>query len=139
MLRATVLVCLVGNAAPTNATEWPTFRKGVWRFERTLQINDGVFSGQPRVLFKQDVKRCVDPSEAMKETFRPLIVGNCRSTPPQKIADTYVFSQRCDYMGPVRTTINVQNDSAYTEINELEVGELPRTDTVIAHRLSSCD
>jgi hypothetical protein len=41
-------------------------------------------------------------------------------------------------MGPVRTTINVESDVAYTEINELRVGEFPRTDTVIARRIAEC-
>jgi len=41
-------------------------------------------------------------------------------------------------MGPVRTTIDVESDTAYIEINELTVGRLPRTDTVIARRIAEC-
>ena len=41
-------------------------------------------------------------------------------------------------MGPVRTTIVVESDTAYTEVNEVQ-GALPRTDTVIARRIAQCD
>ena len=83
--------------------------------------------------------RCVDPSVSMKETFRPASIGNCHSKPPQRLANKYVFPLRCDYMGPVSTTIDVQSDTAYTEVNVLQVGQFARTDTVIARRVAACD
>jgi hypothetical protein len=58
---------------------------------------------------------------------------------PERIANKYVFALRCDYMGPVRTTIDVESDAAYTEINELQVGDFPRKDTVVARRIAECD
>jgi hypothetical protein len=42
-------------------------------------------------------------------------------------------------MGPVRTEIIVDSDAAYTEVNVLTVGALPRRDMVIARRLGDCD
>jgi hypothetical protein len=83
--------------------------------------------------------RCVDPTEAMKETFKPLSVGGCHSVKPEKLDNRYVFSMRCDYLGPVRTVIEVEGDAAYTEINELTVGNFPRKDTVIARRIGDCE
>jgi hypothetical protein len=130
----------LGSATLVVAEEWPRFRKGVWQFERTLELT-GVSSDsdeKARVLIKSQMTRCVDPSEAMKETFKPLSVGSCHSRPPQRMSNRYVFPLRCDYMGPVRTTIDVESDVAYTEINELTVGRLPRTDTVIARRIGEC-
>jgi hypothetical protein len=41
-------------------------------------------------------------------------------------------------MGPVSTVITVQSDEAYTEVNELTVSQLPRTDVVIAKRIGDC-
>src|SRR5262249_10982801 len=115
------------------AEEWPIFRKGVWQFERTLERNEKPGAeDRDRVLFKHEMRRCVDPSESMKETFRAVSVGNCHPTKPRRLANKYVFTRRCDYMGPVKTTIEVLSDSAYTEINEVQVGDFPRTDTVIA-------
>ncbi len=83
--------------------------------------------------------RCVDPTESMKETFKPLTVGACHSVKPEKVDNRYVFSMRCDYLGPVRTVIEVEGDAAYTEINELTVGNFPRKDTVIARRVGDCE
>ena len=65
-------------------------------------------------------------------------VGACRSSRPDQVeSNKYVFAQRCDYMGPVRTTIVVESDT-YTEVNEVQ-GALPCTDTVIARRIAKCD
>ena len=139
MISAAVSL-LVFTAGLANAEDWPKFRKGVWQFERTLALTGREFgSDEDRVVFKREMRRCVDPSEAMKETFRPVSVGNCHSKRAERVANKYVFALRCDYMGPVRTTIDVESDAAYTETNELEVGLLPRTDTVIARRIADCN
>jgi hypothetical protein len=81
-----------------------------------------------QLLLKEEIKRCVDPSISMQETFRPVSVGNCHPTRPEHAAARYVFALRCDYMGPVRTTIEVQGEGAYTETNEVRVGQYPRTE-----------
>jgi hypothetical protein len=75
----------------------------------------------------------------MKETFKATNVGGCHSQRPEHVDNQYVFALRCDYMGPVRTTIDVESETAYTEINELRVGEFPRTDTVVAKRVADCE
>src|SRR6266849_380610 len=77
--------------------EGPTFRKGMWRFERTLELV--LYAPTIRfLLLKQETKRCVDPTKSMKGTFASPNVGNCRSLKPKKINNKYVFSSRCDYM-----------------------------------------
>jgi hypothetical protein len=121
--------------------QWPRFRSGMWQFERTMTAIGDPGKGEQSsyVIFKREMTRCVDPSEAMRETFRGTSVGNCRSSRPERYANKYVFPRRCDYMGPVRTTIVVESETAYTEINELHAGALPRTDTVIARRIASCN
>ena len=131
---------LLVTATTAQADGWPTFRKGLWQFEHTLALTRKVDEGEGNPLvFKREMKRCVDPSEAMKETFRPLSVGNCHSMRPERVANKYVFALRCDYMGPVRTTIEVESDGAYTEVNELQVGPFPRKDTIVARRIAECD
>lgn len=118
----------------------PSFRRGMWQFERTLEYT-GPSPPPPHASFlrRQEMTRCVDPTEAMKETFKPLTVGACHSVKPEKVDNRYVFSMRCDYLGPVRTVIEVEGDAAYTEINELNVGNFPRKDTVIARRIGDCE
>ena len=82
--------------------------------------------------------RCVDPTQAMKATFSSASIGSCHSSRPEKVSNKYIFSNRCDYMGPVSTVITVQSDEAYTEVNQLTVGKLPRKDLVIAKRIGDC-
>ena len=82
--------------------------------------------------------RCVDPTQAMKATFSSASIGSCHSSRPEKVSNKYIFSNRCDYMGPVSTVITVQSDEAYTEVNQLTVDKLPRTDLVIAKRIGDC-
>lgn len=81
--------------------------------------------------------RCVDPTHAMKVTFSPVAVGNCVSARPEKTANKYVFSNRCDYMGPVSTVITVHNEESYTELNQLKVG-VHRAELVVARRIGDC-
>ena len=127
---------LVSHAQAEDGFGGPTFRKGMWRFVRTLEIV--THSNVRHKLLEHDMTRCVDPTQAMKATFSSSPVGNCHSAKPQKINNKYIFSNRCDYMGPVSTVITVQSDEAYTEVNQLTVGQLPRTDLVIARRIGDC-
>lgn len=133
------LGCFLVTGDIAHADDWPKFRKGLWQFERTLAFTKGGELHDERLVYKREMQRCVDPSEAMKETFRAVSVGNCHSMRPERIANKYIFALRCDYMGPVRTTIDVESDAAYTEVNELQVGDFPRKDTVIARRIAECD
>ena len=114
----------------------PTFRKGLWRFVRTLEIVNPQNVRQK--LLEREMTRCVDPTHAMKATFSTNSIGSCHSSRPVKVNNKYTFSNRCDYMGPVSTVITVQSDEAYTEVNQVTVGKLPRTDLVIAKRIGDC-
>jgi hypothetical protein len=113
-----------------------TFRKGLWRFVRTLE------SVKPQdvrhKLLEQEMTRCVDPTQAMKAIFSSASIGSCHSSRPEKVSNKYIFSNRCDYTGPVSTVITVQSDEAYTEANELTVGQLLRKDLVTAKRIGDC-
>jgi hypothetical protein len=127
---------LVPRAQAEEEFGGPTFRKGMWRFVRTLEIV--THSNVRQKLMEREMTRCVDPTVAMKATFSSAPVGNCHSAKPERVNNRYIFSNRCDYMGPVSTVITVQSDEAYTEVNRLSVGQLPRTDFVVARRIGDC-
>jgi hypothetical protein len=125
-------------ATKANEIESPQFRKGLWSFQRTLErIREAPNLNQ--LLAQETMTRCVDPSLAMKAIFSSPSIGSCSSSRPEMIENRYVFSMRCDYMGPVRTEITVESDEAYTELNVLSVGAFPRKDTVVAQRIGDCD
>ena len=139
-----ILVVVSALAAPIFSSvaradepfEGPKFRRGEWHFMRAL---DATNQGRGRVrLLEREMTRCVDPTEAMRNTFSSPSVGNCHSAKPERVANKYIFSKRCDYMGPVSTVITVESDEAYTEVNELTVGRMSKTDLVVAQRVGDC-
>src|SRR5205814_7629113 len=137
-----VLIALI-MAAPISSPafaqdgfEGPSFRKGLWHFVRTLEL---VAHRKTKYrLQEREMTRCVDPTVAMKATFSSPSVGNCVTAKPEKSDNKYTFANRCDFMGPVSTVITVHSDESYTEVNELTVGKLPRTELVVAHRVGDC-
>ena len=116
----------------------PRFRKGLWRFVRTLDIVRNANKNVKYRVVDKEVTRCVDPTNAMKATFSSAPVGSCVSDKPEKVGNKYVFGHRCDYMGAVSTVITVHSDEAYTEVNEVNGGESPKTDLVTAKRIGDC-
>jgi hypothetical protein len=130
---------LVSTTVPTIANEIgsPQFRKGLWSFQRTIErIRE---SHPNQLLVQEEMTRCVDPSLAMKAIFSSPPIGSCTSTKPVLINNRYVFANRCDFMGPVRTEIIIESDESYIELNVLSVGAFPRVDTVVAQRIGNCD
>lgn len=128
------------STPPTSAheIESPQFRQGLWSFQRTIErLRDAPHQNQ--LLTKEETTRCVNPSLAMKAIFASPSVGNCSSSKPERVDNRYVFANRCDYLGPVRTEIIFESDTSYTEINLLSVGSFPRKDVVVAQRIGDCD
>jgi hypothetical protein len=133
---ALIAVGLFSSQAKAEGFDGPSFRKGMWHFVRTLEL---IAHRKTKYrLLEREMTRCVDPTVAMKATFSSPSVGNCVSARPEKSDNKYTFSNRCDYMGPVSTVITVHSEESYTEVNELTVGKLPRTELVVAHRVGDC-
>lgn len=126
-------------AQDTHSFSGPSFRKGLWRFIRTLDVVRTANKNFKYRVVNAETTRCVDPTFAMKATFSPEPIGSCVSDKPEKVGNRYTFGHRCDYMGTVSTVITVRSDEAYTELNEVSIGENPRTDTVVATRIGDCD
>jgi hypothetical protein len=133
---ALVIVGFASSKARAEEFEGPSFRKGLWHFVRTLDLVAHRKTKQR--LFERELTACVDPTQAMKATFASPSVGNCVSAKPEKVANQYVFSNRCDFMGPVSTVITVHSDESYTEQNELAKGDAPRVELVVAKRVGDC-
>lgn len=122
------------SAFAAESFEGPTFRKGMWRFVRTLDVI--VHPNIKQRVLRQDITRCVDPTEAMKATFSSSPVGSCVSVKPEKESNKYTFAKRCDFMGPVSTVIIVDGEEGYSEFNRLIAGS--KTDFVTARRIGDC-
>ena len=139
-LAAGLLLSALPIGQQALAYDGPTFSKGMWLFQRSTEFvtKHWVLPNARRVKLEQPVVRCVNPTEAMIETFRSVSIGACQSTPPERKKNTFVFAKRCDYLGPVKTVISVESDTAYRETNELLTGASPKRDIVVARRLGDC-
>ena len=124
--------------AEVSQTETPSFRKGLWRFIRTLDVVRNANKNIKYRVVDREMTRCVDPTHAMKTTFSSAPVGSCVSDKPEKVGNKYTFGHRCDYLGAVSTVITVHSDESYTEVNEVSTGDNPKTDLVTATRIGDC-
>jgi hypothetical protein len=122
------------------AYDGPTFRSGLWKFERTLETDGEVTnrlqtSGIP---IAREMTRCVNPTSAMKAQFTPHVFGACKPKNFRKTDGGYVFQKFCGSGAPIETQIDAKGDSAYTEINQGNIGKISSKETVIAQRVGDC-
>ena len=130
-LLATMPACL--------AYDGPTFRSGLWKFERTLetdgkQTNRLQTSGLP---IAREMTRCVNPTSAMKAQYTPF--GACKPKNFRKTDSGYVFQKFCASGAPIETQIDVRDDGAYTLINQGRIGKMSTKETVVAQRVGDCN
>ncbi len=146
ILLAVAAACaLLATSSASFAYDGPTFRGGLWKFERTLETdgkpnNRLQTSGLP---IARQMTRCVNPTDALKgeltAKFMPFRVGACDTKDLQKTDNGYVFQKICGGAAPVKAEIDVKSDSAYTEIHEGRIGKIPTKEIVVAHRVGDCD
>ena len=142
MLLAIAAACaLMATSSESFADDAPTFRSGLWKFERTLETdgkaNDRLqTSGLP---IARQMTRCVNPTLELRAELTPLKTGGCNTKDLRKTDDGYVFQKVCGDAAPIKTEINVKGDSAYTEIHQGNIGKIPTKETVVAERVGDCD
>ncbi len=110
--------------------EVPTFRKGMWEYEKTLVINGKEMT--------KKVSQCTDPTNEINGTLTPMNLGNCKSSPAEKHGNQYKISTNCGPGNDSHIVITVESDSKYTEINEGTLGKVKSTETTIARRVGDC-
>ncbi len=139
--RVLVIAAAVALFAATPAClayEGPTFRIGLWKFERTLEI-DGKETNRLQtsgLLIAREMTRCVDPTSAMKAAFTAF--GVCKTKDVRKTDGGYVFQKICGRLAPIETQIDVKGDSAYTEINQGNMGKISSKEIMVAQRVGDC-
>jgi hypothetical protein len=140
MLAIAVACALLATNSAGFAYDGPSFRGGLWKFERTLETdgkaNDRLqTSGLP---IDRQIIRCVNPTLELKAELTPLKVGGCSAKDLRKTDDGYVFQKVCGDAAPIKTEINVKGDSAYTETHQGSIGKIPTKETVVAQRVGDC-
>ncbi len=110
--------------------EAPTFRKGMWEYEKTLVINGKEMT--------KKVSQCTDPTNEINGTLTPMNLGNCKSSAAEKQGNQYKISTNCGPGNDSHIVITVESNSKYTEINEGTLGKMKSTETTIARRVGDC-
>jgi hypothetical protein len=135
---ATAAACsLLAVNSPSFADDHPAVRAGLWKFERTLETDgkatDRVLTSG--LLYARQVSRCVNPSRALQaETAQ----GFCKIRNLHQTDHNYDFQKVCGGGGPIKTTINIESDSDYTETNKGRIGGVESKETIEAHRVGDC-
>jgi hypothetical protein len=135
---ASIAIALLAESPACLAYDGPTFRSGLWKFERSLETDGKTTdrfqnNGLP---IKREMTRCVNPTADLKADFTP--VEGCNAKDIQRADGRYVVERVCGRRSPIRTEIDVKSDSAYAEINEGNIGQMSTKETVIAQRIGDC-
>ena len=135
------VVALFAATPACLAYDGPTFRSGLWKFERTLEADGKPTDRLPTsgLSINREMTRCVDPTSALKAEFTPSGFGACKTKDVRKTDGGYVFQKTCGGDVAVETQIDVKNDSAYTETNQGRIGNISTKETVVAQRVGDCE
>jgi hypothetical protein len=133
LLHGALCVSCLLAIAPAFAVEVPTFRQGVWEYERSVGASKFV------------AKECVDPGQEMRAHNAAMEKIGCKlsSVPAGSI---YTYTTECAVKLPsgaaawsTTSVLTVEGESAYRlEIHN--TGRAAQTDEiVVAHRVADCD
>jgi len=120
----------------SKADDMPTFRQGLWEFNRTIQSLGS--PGQPQTLTS---KKCTNPTEDMKKQHEMVSKTGCKFSPVVRNGKTYTFTTECKIQGvAVKSTsiITLENDSAYSVKVESRSGAQGTNETLQARRTGDC-
>jgi hypothetical protein len=140
VLTAAAAIALFAAVPACLAYDGPTFRSGLWKFERTLETDGKPTDRLPTsgLSIDREMTRCVDPTSAVKAEFTPSHFGTCKTKDVRKTDGGFVFQKTCGSDLPVETQIDVKSDSAYTETNQGSIGKISTKETVVAQRIGDC-
>ena len=140
-LAAAAAIALFAAMPACLAYNGPTFRSGLWKFERTLEADGKPTNRLPTsgLSIDREMTRCVNPTAALKAEFTPSPIRACKTKDVRKTDSGYVFQRACESGAPIETQIDVKDDSAYTEINQGSIGKLSTKETVVAQRIGDCE
>jgi len=140
VLAAAAAIAVFAAMPACLAFDGPTFRSGLWKFERTLETDGKPTDRLPTsgLSIDREMTRCVNPTAALKAEFTPSHFGACETKDVRKTDGGYGFQRTCGNGAPMETQIDVKNDSAYTEINQGIIGKISTKETIVAQRVGDC-
>jgi hypothetical protein len=124
---------LLAVATAGSAAELPSFRPGIWEFERLL--------GNSKLVARE----CIDPTQEMRSNQASLAKLGCRLSPLNQDGSIYTFTSECTMKLPSGTSawsttssLTVESDTAYRlQVRETTQGKTSEQ-IVVAHRVDNC-
>lgn len=138
---AVLSVCaLFATDSNSFAHERPVLRGGLWEFDRTLETNGKVTNRLQTsgLSIDRHMTRCVNPTRALDAELGRRRGGFCNIKDLHEKDGGYEFEKFCGGGTPIRTTIDVKGDGAYTEVNEGRIGKIASKETIDARRVGDC-
>ena len=134
LICGTMATGLAALATAADAQELPSFRKGLWEFNRTI---DGG-AGKPQTL---TTKKCASPTDDMRKQNEMLAKAGCKFSPATKSGASYSFTSQCNINGvsaQSKSVITVEGDSAYKVNVESQQGGQSTKELLVAKRIGDC-
>jgi hypothetical protein len=124
---------LLAIAAAGSAAELPSFRPGIWEFERLV--------GNSKLVARE----CIDPTQEMRSNQASLVKLGCTLSPLNQDGSTYTFTSQCTMKLPsgasawsTMSSLTVESDTAYRlQVRETTQGKT-NEQIVVAHRVDDC-
>jgi len=134
-LGLTVSVVLALSAAgAVSAADEPTFRPGMWHFERSMDGKDG----KPK---KVETTECIDPTLNQRKQVEMLTRAGCKFEPVVHSGNSWRRKASCK-MGEITTTsdslITVDGPDAYSITVESVINGKKSHERLKAHRVGDC-
>ncbi len=134
LIGGTLAAGLATLATAAGAQELPSFRKGMWEFNRTI---DGG-AGKTQTL---TTKKCASPTDDMRKQNEMLVKAGCKFSPATKSGASYSFTSQCNIKGvsaQSKSVISVDGDSAYKVNVESQQGGQNTKELLVAKRIGDC-
>jgi hypothetical protein len=129
-----VAALALGSISIAAAADWPVFKPGQWRFERTMQ-------GSEPAPQKVSTTECLDPTADQKAQRDMLAKAGCRLSPPAQSGKTYRYTADCK-MGNMTSTsasvLEVESAEAFTITVESTVDGSKSREVLRARRVGDC-
>ena len=129
-----VAALALGSISIAVAADWPVFKPGQWRFERTMQ-------GSEPVPQKVSTTECVDPTADQKAQRDMLAKAGCKFSPLAQSGRTYRYTADCK-MGNMTSSsasvLEVDSPEAFTITVESTVDGSKSREVLRARRVGDC-
>lgn len=133
--RIEALVLLALTACTSNAQDLPALSAGLWEITRTVDTSGNNVAPQTVT-----TRECTSPNEGMLARQEMLEKIGCTLSPLNQNGNTYTFSAVCSRGegGTSRSTLTVDNDSAYSIRIESNIEGMPSLEMLRATRVGDC-